>query len=155
MQDPTLFLYCPKLVVFSEDKQAVLLARRAKEDDYDGVFSLIGGKTETTDGGLLEGLKREKIEEIGADAHVTVCWRMSCWQEWFQKSNGKTMVLPHHVALYRGGEITLNKSEYAEYRWVPLTELAAFKPLIPNIPQVVAAAQRWLPALTDADFDEL
>ena len=36
-----------------------------------------------------------------------------------------------------------------------LTELAAFKPLIPNVPQVVAAAQRWLPALTDADFDEL
>lgn len=60
------------MIVFNQDFSAVLLAKRQGEQDYDGVFAFIGGKLETTDGGLIEGLRREKDEEIGADARVSV-----------------------------------------------------------------------------------
>ena len=63
--DTTLFQYCQKIVIFSKDGTSVLLAKRRGEADYDGVFSFIGGKLESTDGGLVQGLQREKDEEIG------------------------------------------------------------------------------------------
>ncbi|HSW66148.1 MAG TPA: NUDIX domain-containing protein [Bacillota bacterium] len=154
-RDPLLFHYCPKQVVFSKDLKSVLLAKRAGEADYDGVFSFIGGKTETTDGGLLAGLKREKDEEIGAEAKLKICWSMSCYQTWFVKSNGKTMVLPHHVAIHTGGDIKINPDEYSECRWVPVADIDIFEPLIGTTPAAVHAALRLLPILTDDDFDEI
>ncbi len=153
--DVTLFQYCAKLIIFSADKSAVLLARRQGEADYDGVFSFIGGKTETTDGSLLSGIKREKAEEIGREAKVKICWTMSCHQVWFQKSNGKTMVLPHHVGIYEGGTIRLNPNEYAEYRWVPVAEIDDLKPKVENIPDAVHAAQRLLAMLNEEDLTEV
>lgn len=153
--DPTLFQYCPKFVLFSEDKQSVLLARRAGEADYDGVFGFIGGKSEVTDGGLVVALKREKDEEIGASAKVNVAWRISCYQVWFTKKSGHSMIIPHHVAVYDGGDVVLNKNEYAEYRWVPIAELSTFEPKIENVPEAVQAAQRLLPILTGGDFAEI
>ena len=62
--DTTLFQYCQKIVLFSQDGSAVLLARRRGEADYDGVFSFIGGKLESTDGGLVNGLRREKMRKL-------------------------------------------------------------------------------------------
>lgn len=155
MNDPTLFQYCAKLIIFSADKTSVLLAKRKGEADYDGVFSFVGGKTETTDGSLLNGIKREKTEEIGAEAKVKICWTMSCYQAWFQKSNGMTMVLPHHVGIYEGGDIKLNSNEYAEYRWVPIAELSSLEPKVENVPEAVQAAQRLLAMLTHDDFTEV
>ena len=67
MSSTLLFQYCQKLVVLSTDKQSVLLAQRKGEADYDGVFSFIGGKLETTDESLLAGMRREKNEEIGPE----------------------------------------------------------------------------------------
>lgn len=155
MNDTTLFQYCAKLIIFSADKSAVLLARRKGEADYDGTFSFIGGKTETTDGSLLAGIKREKTEEIGESAKVRVCWTMSCYQTWFQKANGMTVVLPHHVGIYEGSDIQLNPDEYAEYQWVPLAELNALQPKIDNIPDAVKAAQRLLEILEPEDFESV
>lgn len=153
--DTTLFQYCPKLIIFSADRSAVLLAKRKGEADYDGTFSFVGGKSETTDGRLLAAIKREKTEEIGSAAKVKVCWTMSCFQAWFQKASGQSMVLPHHVAIYQGGDIQLNEGEYAEFRWVPIAELDALMPKVENIPAAVAAAQRLLPVLNDDDFEEI
>lgn len=62
--DTTLFQYCQKIVLFSQDGSAVLLARRRGEADYDGVFSFIGGKLESTDDGLVNGLRREKMRKL-------------------------------------------------------------------------------------------
>lgn len=155
MNKNTLFQYCPKLVLFSEDKTKVLLAKRFGEQDYDGIYSLIGGKTEVTDESLLAGLKREKEEEIGTSAKVKVCWTMSCYQILYRKKDGLSMVLPHHVALYGGGEIRLNPEEYSDYKWVPIDEFPAFEPKIANDVDVIQAAQRLLPLLTDDDFDEI
>lgn len=155
MNDTTLFQYCAKLIIFSADKSAVLLARRKGEADYDGTFTFVGGKTETTDGSLLAGIQREKNEEIGESAKVKVCWTMSCYQAWFQKASGQALVLPHHVAVFQGGDIQLNPDEYAEYKWVPLAELDAFEPKIANIPGAVLAAQRLLAILQPDDFTSI
>ena len=59
------FQYCQKIVVLSKDRTKVLLCKRKGEADYDGIFSFIGGKMETTDISIIEGLKREKDEETG------------------------------------------------------------------------------------------
>lgn len=70
MSDTTFFQYCQKLVILSADTQRVLLARRSGEADYDVTYSFIGGKMETTDASILDGMKREKDEEIGANTRV-------------------------------------------------------------------------------------
>jgi NADH pyrophosphatase NudC (nudix superfamily) len=152
MQDPTLFFhYCPKIIVFSKDKKSVLLARRAGEADYDGVYTFIGGKTETTDGSLLAGLQREKNEEIGPDAKLKICYMMSCYQVWYTKKNGNSMVLPHHIAIYQSGKIKLNPNEYDDYKWVPITAINQYDQ-IATTPPAVRAALRYLALLTDKDF---
>ena len=156
MQDPILFFnYCPKMIVFSEDKKSVLLARRTGEADYDGIYSFIGGKTETTDGSLLAGLQREKNEEIGEAAKLKICHKMSCYQVWYTKKNGNSMVLPHHVAIYKGGELKLNPGEYSDFKWVSLDELESFGPQIENQPEAVQNALRLWSILTDDDFVEI
>jgi 8-oxo-dGTP pyrophosphatase MutT (NUDIX family) len=154
-QDPTLFFhYCPKQIIFSEDKKSVLMARRAGEADYDGVYSFVGGKTETTDGNLLKGLKREKDEEIGASARVKICWSFSCYQAWYRKANGNYMVLPHHVGIFIGGTVDLNKDEYDDYKWVPVEEIGEYNG-IPSHAPALQNAQRLLAVLTDEDFEEI
>lgn len=155
MSRQTLFQYCPKFILFSADKKNVLLAQRKGEQDYDGTFSFIGGKTETTDESLLDGLKREKNEEIGEKARVKICWTMSCYQVLFRKKDGNAMIIPHHIGLFVSGDIVLNSTEYADYKWVPIAELANFKPMIENIPDAVRAAQRFLDVLSEADFEEI
>lgn len=150
MNNPLLFQYCQKTILFSEDGSSILLAKRKGEQDYDGVFSLIGGKLETTDGGFVEGLRREKDEEIGAEAHMVIC-PVVTYNVYFQKKDGHHMVLPHYIAKYTGGKIAINE-EYSEYQWVRLEDLEAFEPKIENIPAVVAWAQRMLPVIRDEEW---
>ncbi len=155
MQEPNLFFhYCPKIIVFSKNKKSILLARRAGEADYDGVFGFIGGKTETTDGGLLQGLQREKNEEIGKEARLKICYMMSCYQGWYTKKNGNSMVLPHHIAIYQGGDIKLNPKEYDAYKWVPIEEIDKYNE-ISATPLAARAALRFLPLLSEGDFVEI
>jgi 8-oxo-dGTP pyrophosphatase MutT (NUDIX family) len=154
-QDPTLFFhYCPKQIIFSEDKKSILMARRAGEADYDGVYTFVGGKTETTDGNLLKGLKREKDEEIGTSARVKICWSFSCYQAWYRKANGNYMVLPHHIGIFMGGTIDINKNEYDDYKWVPVEEIGEYND-IPTHAPALQNAQRLLAVLTNEDFEEI
>ena len=148
------FQYCQKLVVFSEDWRSVLLARRKDEADYNGVFSFVGGKMDITDPSILGGLKREKNEEIGEQAGVTV-YLDSTHNAFFRKSDGSSMILPHYLAHYVGGDIVLNESEYAEYRWVNLTELEAFEPKIPTIPEAVQWALNLKRHVGSSEFIKL
>ncbi|RDI53994.1 NUDIX hydrolase [Nocardia mexicana] len=137
MSDATHFQYCQKLVVIDPAVNSVLLARRKGEADYDGVYSLIGGKMETTDGSILDAIRREKEEEIGKAARISIAEDVS-YNVLFKKKDGNSMILPHFYAEYEGGEIELN-DEYADYAWVPVDQLEAFKPKIDTIP----AAVRW------------
>ena len=118
----------------------MLLAKRKGEADYDGVYSFIGGKMETTDEGLLAGMKREKDEEIGQAAKINVL-PDETFNLFFRKKDGNTMVLPHIASIYVSGEIELN-DEYSDYRWVPLVDIDGFEPKVPNIPQLARWAVR-------------
>jgi 8-oxo-dGTP pyrophosphatase MutT (NUDIX family) len=153
MQSDLLFQYCQKLVVFSANKQSVLLARRKSEIDYDGVFSFIGGKLETTDTSLLAGMQREKNEELSE--HVTLRVLPSeTYNILFRKKDGNTMVLPHIPAIYVSGDITLN-DEYSEYQWVLLTDLARFEPKIESILPMTQWAAQKLAEASDQDLIEI
>ncbi len=134
------------------DLSKVFLAQRTGEQDYDGTFTFIGGKLETTDAALEAGLKREKDEEIGPDTRVRICARQSCYTTLFRKKSGQSMVLPHHIAVFEGGEIVLNPAEYAAYKWLNIDHLTHFEPKIDNIPLAVEKALQLLPALQPDDF---
>ncbi|WP_024802704.1 NUDIX hydrolase [Nocardia sp. BMG51109] len=137
MSDTTQFQYCQKLVVIDPATNSVLLARRKGEADYDGVYSLIGGEMETTDGSILDAIRREKEEEIGKAATLLIAEDLS-YNVLFKKKDGNSMILPHFYAEYEGGGIELNE-EYSDYAWVPVDQLDAFEPKIDTIP----AAVRW------------
>lgn len=153
MQSNLFFQYCQKLVILSADKQSVLLAKRKGEADYDGAYSFVGGKMETTDASLLAGMKREKDEGIGASSVVHVLPRES-YNLLFRKQDGSSMVLPHIAGVFVSGTVTLN-DEYADYQWVPITELGAFEPKIASIPEAVEWAARKLAAADPADLVEI
>ncbi len=137
MSETTHFQYCQKLVVIDPATDSVLLARRTGEADYDGIYSLIGGKMETTDSSILDAIRREKEEEIGTAAIVLLAEDVS-YNVLFTKKDGNSMVLPHFYAEYEGGEITLN-DEYSDYLWMPTRQLHSFEPMIETIPEAV----RW------------
>lgn len=64
------FQYCQKIVIFSPDLKKVLLCKRKGENDYDGIYSFIGGKMESSDEDIVSAMEREKNEEIGEDFKV-------------------------------------------------------------------------------------
>lgn len=144
-----LFQYCQKIAVFDGTK--VLLCKRQNEVDYDGVFSFIGGKMERGDKSIIEGLRREKNEELGADFTIEVLsWASINFL--FQKQDGNSVILPHYYARYISGEIKLS-DEYSEYRWVELDELSSFQPLITNIPDAARDLYRLQLSAQAEDFE--
>ena len=144
------FQYCQKLVVLSKNKKTVLLCKRKGEADYDGVFSFIGGKMETTDTSMLEGLEREKNEEVGKEFKANVFTKFS-HNLLFAKKDGNSMILPHYLAIYVQGDIVLS-NEYSEHQWVPIDTLDQFEPKIPNIPEVVKELLRLEKISSPDDF---
>lgn len=146
------FQVCQKIVVLDPDRQKVLLVRRAGEADLDGVFSLIGGKLETDDASILEGLRREKVQEVGPDAKLRVMTYMGCYCLLFRKRDGSTMYLPYYAAIYDGGDIALNPEEYSELQWVSIQDLASFEPKAEGVVEAVQGAVRQLENSVPADF---
>lgn len=112
-----------------------------------GIFSFIGGKMETTDESIEAALRREKVEEIGAEARLEAFVEASR-SLLFRKKDGMAMIIPHYVAHYSGDDIRLNAGEYSEYRWVPLSELGVLKPKIANIPDFIEWALRYKDVLS-------
>lgn len=153
MDSNYLFQYCQKLVILSNDKHAVLLARRKGEADYDNVFSFIGGKMETTDSGLIEGMKREKDEEIGNEAAVKILPNET-FNKFFVKNDGSSMVLPHIAGYFMSGEIKLN-DEYSELKWVPFADLEDFEPKIDGINEIAIWAASKVYIANDSEFVEI
>ncbi len=129
------FQYCQKIVVYSQDMKSVLLCKRRNEADFDGVFSFIGGKMENTDESILEGLRREKNEEVGENCQIRIYTDFST-NIFFKKSDGSSMILPHYLAVFEQGTIHLSE-EYSEFQWVALSEINSFEPKIPSIPEIL------------------
>jgi ADP-ribose pyrophosphatase YjhB (NUDIX family) len=147
------FQYCQKIIVFSKDVKSVLLCKRKGEQDYDGVFSFIGGKMETTDESILAGLKREKDEEVGQGFKININVKYSA-NLFFIKKDGSRMILPHYYAIYEDGEVELGE-EYSEFRWVLLNELESFEPKIKSIPASIAAMLSLMKIQDKNDFVEI
>lgn len=151
MSDPKYnFQYVQKLVLFSEDWQRVLLAQRKGEQDYDGIFTFIGGKMETADASIVAGMQREKNEEIGAHVKLKL-YVSSSYNLLFRKKDGNSMIIPHYAAQYIGGGIELNEDEYAACEWVHVSEVESFEPKIENIPEVV----QWALMIKDMARQEI
>lgn len=153
MKDNTYFQYCQKLVVFNKDYSKVLLAKRKGEADYDGVYSFIGGKMETTDQDFKAGIKREATEEIGKDVRLEVLLDFS-FNEFYRKKSGDSMVLPHHVAVYLGGEIKLS-DEYSDYVWVDTNNIDNFEPKIVTVASIVHKYLKILNVIGSNQFTKL
>jgi len=147
------FANCQKIVLFRKNNSEVLLARRKGENDYDGIYSFVGGKMEVTDGSLLEGLKREKDEEIGENIRIKI-WPVFSSMNFFVKKDGTNMVLPHYYARYESGEVKLNE-EYSDYQWVGLDELSSFGPKIETIDSVVKNLLRLIRVLDEEELMEI
>jgi len=129
------FQYCQKIVVFSKDLKSILLCKRKGENDYDRMYSFIGGKMETGDGSFIRGLEREKNEEIGHNCKIKIYVDFTT-NVLFVKKSGDSMVLPHYYAEHIEGEIALD-DEYSDYKWVEVNNLKDFEPKIPTILDVV------------------
>jgi ADP-ribose pyrophosphatase YjhB (NUDIX family) len=128
--------------------KTVLLAKRAGEADYDGTYSFVGGKMETTDKTILEGMKREKDEEIGASTVIRVA-PDETRNLLFNKKDGNIMIIPHIAGVYVSGDIKLS-DEYSDYKWVAINELDSFEPKIQNIPELVQWA---IKRISDSDIN--
>ena len=147
------FQYCQKLVVLNEGLDSVLLAKRKGEADFDGVFSFIGGKMETTDETLLAGMQREKNEEVGDEVRLKVLPNES-YNLLFRKKDGNSMVLPHIAGVYTGGTININE-EYSDYAWVAVEGLESFEPKISTVVEATAWAVGRLSVASESDFVEI
>jgi ADP-ribose pyrophosphatase YjhB (NUDIX family) len=133
--DIYLFQNCQKIVVFSKNGESVLLAKRKGEADYDEMYSFIGGKMETTDRDILDGLRREKNEEVGEQFKINI-YPVFNITKYFIKKDGNAMVLPHYYAQHIEGEVNLSQ-EYSEIKWILLSDLEQFEPKIENITEIV------------------
>ena len=148
--DKYVFQYCQKLVILSKDLNSVLLCKRKGEADYDSVYSFPGGKMEITDGSIITGLQREKNEELGESFKIKLASTYS-YNVRFVKNDGSIMILPHYLAIYGSGNISLS-DEYSEFQWVSLNSLNGFEPKIPNIPEVVQRLM-GIKDLTTTDYE--
>jgi ADP-ribose pyrophosphatase YjhB (NUDIX family) len=145
------FQYCQKIIVFSRDESSVLLCKRKGEADYDGTFSFIGGKMETTDQSIIAGLKREKDEEVGPNFKIKVfpCFTTNIL---FTKKDGSAMILPHIYAIHLEGDIQLSE-EYSEFKWVRLDEIDKFEPKINTIADVISKLAILKKILSETKFE--
>ena len=151
--DKYLFQYCQKIVVFSADNTKVLLAKRKGESDFDSTYSFIGGKMETTDKDCVDGMRREKNEEVGENFIVRLNPIYNSIVS-FIKKDGHYMILPHYYAQYIKGEVKLNE-EYSDYQWVNVSNIDTFSPIIFSIPSMVKRMLKLLPLMNDTDFIQI
>lgn len=108
---------------------------------------------EHADGGIVQGLQREKNEEVGNSFLMQICPSLS-YNIFFLKKDGNQMILPHYVARHLSGEVLLS-DEYETYAWVPLSQLEVFSPKIESITEVVAWAVRVMPVIRPTDWVQI
>ena len=107
---------------------------------------------ETTDTDLRAGIKREVTEEIGTDVQIEVLLDFS-FNEFYRKKSGDSMVLPHHIARYLGGEIKLSY-EYSDFAWANVDAIDKFEPKIDTVASIVQKSKKVIGYFEDK-FTEL
>ena len=150
MDNKYAFQNCQKIVVFRNNNTEVLLAKRIGEKDFDETYTFIGGKMETKDGGILEGLRREKTEEMGEDFKIKI-YPVFNTMNFYIKKDGSNMILPHYYARYESGEIKLNE-EYSDYQWVEVEKLAEFEPKVFSIESMAKNLLRLVEVIKEEEL---
>ena len=150
---PARFAYevCPKIAVFSGER--VLVARRTREEELDGVYTLVGGKLETSDRDVLAGIHRELREELGGGLIVRILTTYAVMDE-FTKRGGVRMVLPHYYGELSGGSIVVG-SEYSDFRWLMPDELEARRDVFQNVAIVCRQLVRLASSAGATDYTEV
>jgi hypothetical protein len=90
---------------------------------------------ETTDESTVAGMKREKDEEIGENMIIKI-YDQESFNILFRKKDGDSVIIARIAGVHVSGDVVLSE-EYSEYKWVPISELDAFGPKVPNIPKIV------------------
>ena len=108
---------------------------------------------EVTDKDIIEGIKREKNEEVGEGFRIKI-YPIYNVLKYFEKKDGNKMILPHFYARYVKGEVNLN-SEYSDIKWVSLTDLKSFEPKIPSVLDVVERLLKIIPLVDEKDLIEI
>jgi hypothetical protein len=108
---------------------------------------------EITDSSIVDGLEREKNEEVGKDFKVLVDVDASK-NIYFTKNDGQKMILPHYAAIFKGGSVNLS-NEYSEYAWIKLLDLKQLEPKVETIPICVDWALEVLKTVTKTKLIEI
>lgn len=105
---------------------------------------------ESGDASIIDGLQREKDEEVGSGFKVRIFPTYST-NVFFIKKDGSRMILPHYYAVYESGEIELS-DEYSEYKWISLSEVDSFEPKVINIPEILTKLKvlKYIDTTTDS-----
>ncbi len=150
MDNKYLFQYCQKLVIFNEDFDKILLAKRKWENDYDWIFSFVWWKMEITDKNIVDWISREKSEEIWVQCKIKVFKNFSSNLE-FLKKDWSHMILPHYLCVFLWGNIILNE-EYSEYKWISINEINSFEPKIETIKEIIEIFHKNIPYILNTDY---
>jgi len=127
-------ILCQKICLYDKKTKSILLCKRQGEEDFDEVFSFPGGKMDDADETMVDGIKRELEEELGSEVEYELQMDFSINRE-FTRKDGKYMVLPHYLAIYKGGKIHINEDEYSDSIWVTVEDMSSVN-CIPNIKEI-------------------
>lgn len=121
--DAQFYVVNVEAAIFKQDKW--LMAKRSETEDHDpGVFSMIGGKVESTspeNNILEETLKREIMEEVGVQIFDDVQYVKSSS---FIVASGEHVVDIVFFCRYKAGEPTvLEPNELTSVKWMSIEEI--------------------------------
>jgi mutator protein MutT len=114
-------------VAIVQKNNQLLIAKRAKQDEFFNKWSFLGGKVEAGET-LHECLKRELKEELNIDAEIG---KYLGTQNFYSKDKHYELhfFLVHHF----NGQIKLNH-EHTEFAWVKQNELKQYDMLNSDLP---------------------
>lgn len=125
-----------KALLLDGNGSVLLLLRSKKYETAEGTWDIPGGRIDkgTT---LAENLAREVREETGLALTGTPTL-LAAQDIMFQNAAGEEKhIVRLTYAATAEGEPTLDGAEHTEFRWVPLSELAALPGLDPYLKQLV------------------
>lgn len=109
-----------KAIIRNNDK--ILVLKRSNEEDvFAELWDIPGGKIEYGEK-IVDGIKREVMEETGLDVDVDFRpW--SIWSFMTPAKERQTVGITL-LAQYKGGEVKIS-SEHTEFRWISPSEFAS------------------------------
>jgi len=137
-----LFYFVANVVIYrEEDKRCLILKRDSREKVHPEVYAVPGGKLEWNDlqigkqtrmngevidfeNAVEDLIKREVFEEAGIIINCDLKYINSVA---FIRPDGIPVVLVKFAALYKSGDVVLEKGAFTDYKWVNASEVKNYK----------------------------